>query len=54
MSARIRDLNETSDSIRGAGPETEQGSTMQAIVHDRYGSADVLHLSEIERPVIAE
>jgi NADPH:quinone reductase-like Zn-dependent oxidoreductase len=33
---------------------SEQDSTMQAIVQDRYGSADVLHLSEIEKPVIAD
>ena len=31
-----------------------RGSTMQAIVQDRYGSADVLRLTEIERPVIAD
>jgi NADPH:quinone reductase-like Zn-dependent oxidoreductase len=27
---------------------------MHAVVQDRYGSADVLHVSEIERPVIAD
>ena len=27
---------------------------MRAIVHDRYGSADVLHLAEIERPSVGD
>ena len=51
---RIRDLNVTIVSVRRVGPVSEQGSTMQAIVQDRYGSADVLHLSQVERPVIAD
>lgn len=28
----------------------EQAATMQAIIQDRYGSADVLHLQEIDKP----
>lgn len=31
-----------------------QKTTMKAIVQDGYGSADVLHLREIERPVVTE
>ena len=54
MSASIRNRNVASDSITQVSPSSEHGSTMRAIVQDRYGSADVLHLSEIERPVIAE
>jgi NADPH:quinone reductase-like Zn-dependent oxidoreductase len=35
------------------GPATAEG-TMQAIVHDAYGSADVLRLARIARPEIAD
>ena len=31
-----------------------QSHTMKAIVQDEYGSADVLHIAEIDRPVIGE
>ena len=31
-----------------------QPSTMQAIVQDKYGSAEVLRLAEIDRPVIGD
>jgi NADPH:quinone reductase-like Zn-dependent oxidoreductase len=41
-------------SVTQVGLGSGQGSTMQAIVQDTYGSADALHLSEIERPVIAD
>ena len=36
--------------VTSVGAGAEQGSTMQAIVQDRYGSADVLRLSDIARP----
>jgi NADPH:quinone reductase-like Zn-dependent oxidoreductase len=38
------------------GPETTTGreTTMKAIVQDRYGSADVLELAEIDQPVPAD
>ena len=35
-------------------PGAEQRPTMQAIVQDRFGSAEVLHLETIERPTIAD
>jgi NADPH:quinone reductase-like Zn-dependent oxidoreductase len=35
----------------GPEPATAQETTMQAIVQDRYGSADVLELADIDRPV---
>ena len=37
----------------GPRPVTGRESTMQAIVQDRYGSADVLELADIDRPVPA-
>jgi NADPH:quinone reductase-like Zn-dependent oxidoreductase len=40
--------------LMDGGADIEEGSTMQAIVQDRYGSADVLHVSQIARPVIAD
>ena len=39
--------------VGGDGTEsTTQGATMQAIVQEIYGSADVLHLARIPRPVV--
>ncbi len=37
-----------------AAKTTVREATMQAIVHDQYGGADVLHLAEVARPSIAE
>lgn len=34
--------------------ETPSNTTMRAIVQERYGSADVLHLAQVARPQIAE
>ena len=33
---------------------TERATTMKAIVRDKYGSPDVLHLEEVERPQLAD
>lgn len=35
-------------------PMQEQGTPMQAVVQDRFGSADVLHLETIEPPTIGD
>jgi NADPH:quinone reductase-like Zn-dependent oxidoreductase len=32
-------------------PDPPDMSTMRAVVHDRYGKPDVLHLADVERPV---
>jgi hypothetical protein len=37
----------------GHRPVTGRETTMQAIVQDRYGSADVLELADIDQPVAA-
>jgi NADPH:quinone reductase-like Zn-dependent oxidoreductase len=34
-----------------ASPRSTSNGTMQAIVHDRYGDAEVLHLAQVARPV---
>src|SRR5689334_5959640 len=44
---RMRDLNVPIVSVRRVCAEGERGTTMQAIVQDKYGSADTLHLREI-------
>lgn len=36
------------------GNATQEPSLMRAIVHDRYGTADVLRLETVERPAIAD
>src|SRR5437899_149351 len=38
----------------GHRPVTGRETTMQAIVQDRYGSADVLELADIDQPVPAD
>src|SRR5262249_62182018 len=35
---------------KACGPGHPQGDLMKAIVQDRYGSPDVLHLEEVQRP----
>jgi NADPH:quinone reductase-like Zn-dependent oxidoreductase len=35
----------------GAGTETDRPSKMQAVVRHQYGSADLVHLEEIDKPV---
>ena len=44
------------DNLRGSPAVTAGGTTMRAIVQDRYGpeSADVLRLAEIDRPTISD
>src|SRR3954447_5717924 len=44
------------DNLRGSPAATAGGTTMRAIVQDRYGpeSADVLRLAEIDRPTISD
>ena len=37
-----------------APPSVHRASTMKAIVHDRYGSVDVLRIDEIAVPVLAD
>ena len=46
----------TSRTLPSAGPEATRtpGRTMKAIVRDRYGSADVLHLRDIEVPRVGD
>ncbi len=34
-----------------ASPRSTSNGTMQAIAHDRYGTAEVLHLAQVARPV---
>jgi NADPH:quinone reductase-like Zn-dependent oxidoreductase len=51
---RLRDLNVAIVSVRRLSCDRERGTTMQAIVQDRYGWADVLQLREIERPVVGD
>src|SRR4029079_6054152 len=36
-----------------AHPTTSTGATMQAIVQDRYGDADVLRLAHVARPAVS-
>ena len=38
----------------GPSKPTEGADTMQAIVHDTYGTAEVLRLSEVARPTIKD
>ena len=51
---RIRDLNVPIVSVRRLPLDRKRGTTMQAIVQDRYGSADVLQLREIDKPVVGD
>src|SRR5829696_1482284 len=46
----------TTRTLPGADPEATEtpGRTMKAIVRDRYGSADVLHLRDIEVPRVGD
>src|SRR5438876_11744274 len=37
-----------------AAAATERATTMKAIVRNRYGSADVLELREVEKPELAD
>ncbi|MFV2074297.1 MAG: NAD(P)-dependent alcohol dehydrogenase [Thermoanaerobaculales bacterium] len=41
---------DTTSAARGAAPPMGHARTMQAITQERYGAADVLRLSEIQRP----
>src|SRR6478735_2278449 len=45
-------LPHEADKTSGTTPFSS-GSTMRAVVQDRYGSADVLHLARIPRPSAA-
>src|SRR5215470_10598211 len=36
------------------GTAKDRGNTMKSVVQDRYGSPDVLQLTEIERPVVKD
>lgn len=38
----------------GHSDPTEGADTMRAVVHDTYGTSDVLHLSEVARPTIKD
>jgi NADPH:quinone reductase-like Zn-dependent oxidoreductase len=51
---RIRDLNVPIVSVRRVSLDSGRGTTMRAIVQDRYGSTDVLQLREIKKPVVGD
>lgn len=51
---RMRDLGVTVLSVRRLDREEESGTTMRAIVQDRYGATDVLALREVDRPTVGE
>jgi NADPH:quinone reductase-like Zn-dependent oxidoreductase len=44
----------TAGTLAGAGTLPPRGRTMKAITRDRYGPADVLHLSDVEVPEVGD
>ena len=51
---RMRDLGVPIVSVRRLDQDGQRSNTMKAIVQDRYGSADVLELKEIDRPDVGD
>ncbi|HET6317379.1 MAG TPA: NAD(P)-dependent alcohol dehydrogenase, partial [Chloroflexota bacterium] len=51
---RMRDLNVPIVSVQRVAAEAAIPATMHAIVQDKYGSADVLQLREIDTPTIGD